>query len=808
MKKLLSLFVLLFICGYSYSQIYAPVTPTTYGRHENRLKSDSAQHVPEKTALSKNTTDTSAQVFYFKADSSFYGWSKAKGYQKLSGSGGGGGGGGLVQSVTGFNIDNTDPSNPIVLSTSTDLSILGDGTLGNPFRVDSAKLWRTNGNAGSGNTFGTTDDNKVNLVINNTPYGYFGNGTWFTSSLGIGYNVLDGNTGTGNYAFGHKALGAGALSGSSNVAIGGATLFSNTTGSSNIAIGTALGNNISGSSNIAIGGGGVLLNNNADRNIAIGQNSMSTITTGSRNIGIGYASRATSATNRYSIAIGDSASASSNQFALSDSIKRLKMKGLGKGVVGYVLKDTTGNGDLALQAESGGGGSGTVTTVSRTNGYGISASVSNPSTTPDITIAIDSNIVYNRVRVIIDSLNREDTIRTVRATGIYVDTTLGLVYLKLDTSIITTKRYVDSLFSSGLSGWSLSGNSGTNPSTNFIGTTDSVDLVFKTNNIESGRIDVDSGNVSLGRYAIPISGNKLVNIGLSAGQGAIGLDKVSIGAVAGFENIGNYAVYIGGNTRNTIGNGITSVGHGSGNGSIGDWNTLIGVSSGVSNYSNYSTIIGGNSGDFNYGDSCTFVGALSGYSNSGIRSTFIGMRAGGLSNPYRDAIAIGYNSIPNADKQLSISDSITAIKAKGITGASNSGYVLTSNGAGIFTAQPPAGPGSWTDYSATSTITGWSSYTTKLMQYEISGKTMSVMVQLEGTGSGTTTSFTLPNNATAWGTQYFILQTQNNTTQSASVATVSANGNTVTISNSASTTPSWTNAVQRNVRGQFFINIQ
>jgi len=116
--------------------------------------------------------------------------------------------------------------------------------------------------------------------------------------------------------------------------------------------------------------------------------------------------------------------------------------------------------------------------------------------------------------------------------------------------------------------------------------------------------------------------------------------------------------------------------------------------------------------------------------------------------------------------------------------------------------------GTWTDYSGTSTITGWSSYTTKLLQYEITDKVMRVMVQIEGTGSGATTSFTLPLNASAWGTQYFILQTQNNTTQSASVATVSASGSTVTVSNSASTTSSWTNAVQRNVRGQFFINIQ
>lgn len=114
----------------------------------------------------------------------------------------------------------------------------------------------------------------------------------------------------------------------------------------------------------------------------------------------------------------------------------------------------------------------------------------------------------------------------------------------------------------------------------------------------------------------------------------------------------------------------------------------------------------------------------------------------------------------------------------------------------------------WVDYSATSTITGWSAYTTKLIQYRIVGKVMQVMVQFEGTGTGTTVSFTLPNSATAWGTQYFILHTRNNTTQSASVATVAANGSTVTVSNSASTTSSWTNGVGRDVQGQFFINIQ
>ncbi|MGO8056054.1 hypothetical protein, partial [Rhizobium leguminosarum] len=38
----------------------------------------------------------------------------------------------------------------------------------------------------------------------------------------------------------------------------------------------------------------------------------------------------------------------------------------------------------------------------------------------------------------------------------------------------------------GSSGWQLTGNSGINPATQFIGTTDNQPLVFKIKNVESG----------------------------------------------------------------------------------------------------------------------------------------------------------------------------------------------------------------------------------------------------------------------------------------------------------------------------------
>ncbi len=45
--------------------------------------------------------------------------------------------------------------------------------------------------------------------------------------------------------------------------------------------------------------------------------------------------------------------------------------------------------------------------------------------------------------------------------------------------------------------WNLSGNAGTNPTNNFLGTTDNQDLVIRTNNVEKMRINTD-GNVGIG----------------------------------------------------------------------------------------------------------------------------------------------------------------------------------------------------------------------------------------------------------------------------------------------------------------------
>jgi hypothetical protein len=120
--------------------------------------------------------------------------------------------------------------------------------------------------------------------------------------------------------------------------------------------------------------------------------------------------------------------------------------------------------------------------------------------------------------------------------------------------------------------WGLTGNAGTNPSTNFLGTTDNNGLIFKTNNTERMRIS-SGGGVSIGTTTLcsgcllDVAGKIGVNVntsyglisrsGLSGGTytvpgnaGVMGMFDYSSGIGAGIAGVttnsafaGSYAVY-------------------------------------------------------------------------------------------------------------------------------------------------------------------------------------------------------------------------------------------------------------------------
>ncbi|MFT3933911.1 MAG: tail fiber domain-containing protein [Chitinophagaceae bacterium] len=118
------------------------------------------------------------------------------------------------------------------------------------------------------------------------------------------------------------------------------------------------------------------------------------------------------------------------------------------------------------------------------------------------------------------------------------------------------------------SGWSLSGNTGTDSSTQFIGSTDNNALRFRVNNVHAGTLD-PSSNIFFGLHAG--DGNVTGTSGIAIGAGALQSNQTGFGYIAignsalytmtagnSYQQnlaIGNYSMY-----KNTTGGNNTSVG--------------------------------------------------------------------------------------------------------------------------------------------------------------------------------------------------------------------------------------------------------
>lgn len=114
--------------------------------------------------------------------------------------------------------------------------------------------------------------------------------------------------------------------------------------------------------------------------------------------------------------------------------------------------------------------------------------------------------------------------------------------------------------------WLTIGNAGLNASTNFIGTTDGVDVVFRRNNVAAGRIGLNNTSFGVGALAniIPTesaSGRNNVAFGTNAlGSSVNGVENVAIGSnalsgstsVAPNQDVGYANIAIGYNTLTGI----------------------------------------------------------------------------------------------------------------------------------------------------------------------------------------------------------------------------------------------------------------
>lgn len=293
--------------------------------------------------------------------------------------------------------------------------------------------------------------------------------------------------------------------------------------------------------------------------------------------------------------------------------------------------------------------------------------------------------------------------------------------------------------------WSLTGNTGTTPGTNFLGTIDDKDLIFKRNTINSGLLNASNfctafGVGALASYSVGMTSNTAV--GTHALNAVISGDaNVAIGdyALAKTTTSNNTAVGNGALTNNVGGLNNTALGQFAlGNNINGNYNIGIGVG------------VMGNSGS---GTNNIAIGneALPTLT-SGTFNTIIGDAADVSATSTNYGIAIGANAIA-ASNQLTLSPQVQTIKAVGLPTAA--GSVLTDvAGDGNLSLHPlpviPAwvsGAGtSFTILAGSATLTG-SSATIYYQNVSNSIAMVHFFAQITVTGSGSVAvQFHLPVN--------------------------------------------------------------
>jgi hypothetical protein len=473
-------------------------------------------------------------------------------------------------------------------------------------KVDTASLsnrinaagndWKLTGNAGtssSTNFIGTTDNVDLVFKRNNVTSGWI-NSALFNTSFGVSSMPITA-TGNRNSAFGSTSLN-GLTSGTQNVAMGYLAASKLSTASDNIAIGyRTLGDaglGLTGNSNVAIGSNSMLFSTTATRNAFVGYQSGYNITTGQGNAALGWGTLSGITTGTYNTAIGDQTNAGTLAANFNTSVggraAYYSTSGNGNTSIGNdaSFNLTTGSNNTTL-----GGFAGQYLNASLNNvylGYGAGNNFNHNAGDKNLLVGYNAlpatfagsnqlnlgNVLWGSGcsgtgQTPAGSLSVGATAPNASAIFDIVSTTKGLGLPSMTTTqqnAIATPRaglavynstlslptfYNGTTWSPYFSGWGLTGNAGTSAATNFIGTTDDIDLMFRRNNISSGRISANNAAFGNGAGAALTSGannslfgagagGKLTNpsqntyFGFNAGSEVVsGFNNIYIGAQAG-----------------------------------------------------------------------------------------------------------------------------------------------------------------------------------------------------------------------------------------------------------------------------------
>ena len=287
---------------------------------------------------------------------------------------------------------------------------------------------------------------------------------------------------------------------------------------------------------------------------------------------------------------------------------------------------------------------------------------------------------------------------TIGAIDLLPDKALKTDALK---NLISTNLEISDI--NGLSaslGWGLTGNAGTVAGTNFIGTTDSIDMVIKTNDTEKVRVtsggDVgigatpneqleitknfrlpkttatvgqikSDGDVMIHRFGtnnffagtstgnLTLSGCEMCAVGPFALTAVTSADSCAAFGVTALQNVttGSNCTACGHNALRAVVGGTNNSGFGGGAGDNivgGTRNTALGASS-----------MGTTSGGQN-----TFVGAFSGLSSTtGSQNSSLGDSAGPSSSALSNTTSLGFFAVANASNKIRVGNaSVTVIEGQ------------------------------------------------------------------------------------------------------------------------------------------------
>ena len=533
--------------------------------------------------------------------------------------------------ISGLPIGNAGTDNILVINPTSEVLKTVTPSL--------SPMWALIGNTGTNpatNFLGTTDDQPLKFRIDNsnagsisklnTSLGYTAlnsltpgkvrntaigtsaltNNTDGESNTAVGYNSLTANTtgltntavgalalrtnttGSGNSAFGQNSS-SSITTGNYNNSFGYGSLAFTTTGVNNSAFGfNSLNSNIDGSNNSAFGTSSLRANTSGISNIAMGFNSLGNSTTGSYNIGVGYFGGVNTNGNN-NIAIG--------YYSVYDPVN--------------YNTAYTGNKNIVIGDQlmlSGFAASNELNIGNTLFGTGINGTIATP------TGKIGINVQNPSAELDVNGQARVRNLPTVTA-----PTTDNLVTADANGNL-HQRTVADAV---GTIGWLTTGNTGTNPATNFLGTTDDKSLMFKVNGAKSGIISTPTtfNNTGFGYQA-------LQNIVTTASQSTSSIDNTAVGSNA-------LAAY------NVAGNGSnTAVGSSALKVSLSNANTAVGASAmgnfrGTSGAGGWNTAVG----------YLALVGAGTTTLNTGINNVALGVSALNTNQSGQSNVAVGSSAL-------------------------------------------------------------------------------------------------------------------------------------------------------------------